>query len=274
MGSVRKRKWRLFEDRIILLTAVLLSVLLMVVDQDERVKRIKQFFIGKFGLLSQGTSYIPRLLSLRDDYHNLLIERANWSFEKNLYRDAIIENRRLRRLLEFKEKTPLHFIAAEVIGKDLIGMPGFILINDGWVDGTQKNMALVSDKGLIGRIVSVNRSTSIGQIITDPNYRVSARIQRSRVLGIVRWLYGNICTLEAVTEGSDVVVGDCVVTSGYSQIYPPGIVIGHIVEVNRKRGELFLYIILRTKVNFETLEEVLVMKTNDALNGFKTNHIK
>jgi rod shape-determining protein MreC len=232
----------------------------MSVDRSQPVLIIKKWFSGNFGFFQEGISWFPRLLSIRKDYQSLMCEIGKLSFEKNLYREALIENVRLRRLIGFKEHSKYEFIPTEVIGRGMTSFSGSVHLNIGWSDSCRKNMVMITDRGLVGKIISLSKSTSVGQLITDPNFRVSAKLHRSRVLGIIKWMYGNICLLEGVPKRSDVRIGDSVITSGYSQIYPPGIVIGKIFDISSENEGLFLRILVRTEVDFETLEELLVLK--------------
>jgi rod shape-determining protein MreC len=198
-----------------------------------------------------------------------LLERENRKLKKRLgtyrlerdrYNEALGENQRLRLLLGFKQQTGYEAIPAEIIGMGTAGLPGSVHLDVGWKDGCRKNMVIVSHEGVVGRLVSIGRNASVGQLMTDPSFRISGKVQRSRVLGIVRWLYGNICVLEGVPGRGDVQVGDRVVTSGFSRIYPPGLVIGRVFKISPHRNGLFQNILLRTEEDFTSLEEVFVLR--------------
>lgn len=254
------RFWERSRDQWYLAAAVVLSFLFIALDQTAPVLFLKKE-IGSLTRTGQIVfSWIPRLLEARRENQRLIMKVGELSLREDQYREALLENRRLRKLLGFKKQGDFDFIPAEVVGIKTIGIPGLVYLNVGWEDGCKKNMVLMTDKGVVGKIVSVSKSTSVGELLTDPNFRISAKVERSRVLGIVRWLYGNVCTLEGVPRGSDVKIGDLIITSGYSQIYPPGLVIGRVFKVSQKNRDLFQNILLRTEVDFGTLEELLVLK--------------
>jgi len=89
---------------------------------------------------------------------------------------------------------------------------------------------------------------------------VSARIQRSRVNGIVRWTGGSELQFAHVPKTLDVVEGDVVITSEFSSLFPSGIRIGIVTSTRQLPGELFQAITVHPSVDFDRLEEVFVAK--------------
>ena len=73
--------------------------------------------------------------------------------------------------------------------------------------------------------------------------------------------YGTTCLKEGVSPRSDIRIGDAVVTSGYSEIYPPGLTIGKVVNIAETSETLFKKVTLRTEVDFGSFEEVLVLQS-------------
>jgi len=118
-------------------------------------------------------------------------------------------------------------------------------------------------EGLVGKIVKLSGSHGICQILMDPNSRVSVRIQRNREMGMVSWGGGNSLRLNHIPNTINVQVGDVLLTSGYSQIYPPGIKVGVISEFRKIDSELFQEIIVKPAVNFNRLEEVFVLESKE-----------
>ncbi len=254
------RKWDKYKDRCLLIAAIVFSVLLMAVDQTSPITSIKGQIFGWVGQIHDGISWLPRSLIIRKENERLMVKAGEMAMQQYQVQDIIQENNRLRRLLDFEERNQYQFIPARVVSMGTAGVPGSVHLNVGVDDGCQNNMVLITDRGVVGKLISVASASSIGQIVTDPNFRISGRVQRSRVLGIVRWLYNNVCVLEGVHQRADVQIGDLVVTSGYSQIYPPGLPIGSVYYVSHQEEDLFQEVRLQLEVDFNTLEEVLVLK--------------
>jgi len=256
------RFWERNRDRCSLAAAIALSLLLMAADQSPPILSLKKGMINVLGVFEEGISWVPKSFALREKYRQSMVKASKYSIQHEQYQEVLLENRRLRRLLGFKERNTFDLIPADVIGMGTAGIPGAVHLNVGWEEGCRKNMVLMTDRGVVGKLLSVTQSRSVGQLLSDPNFRISAKVQRSRVLGIVRWLYGNVYLLEGVSQRSDVRLGDLVVTSGYSQIYPSGLAIGRVFEVSPGEKGLFQRVYLRTEVDLGALEELLILKNN------------
>lgn len=254
------RNWKKYKDRCFFIAAIVFSVSLMMIDSTSPVVSIKNRTIRWVGTIRDGISWLPHSRIIRKENQRLMVEVGKKTIQQYQVQDIFCENDRLRRLLNFQERDQYDFIPARVIGMGTAGIPGSVHLNVGLENGCQADMVLMTDKGVIGNLISVGSTTSIGQIVTDPNFRISGRLQRSRVVGIVRWLYDNICLLEGIHQRADVQIGDLVVTSGYSQIYPPGLPIGRIFWVSHEGENLFQEVKLQLEVDVNTLEEVLVLK--------------
>jgi rod shape-determining protein MreC len=92
----------------------------------------------------------------------------------------------------------------------------------------------------------------------DPNSRVSAKIQRNREFGVIAWDGGNQLKLLYITKTIKVHVGDVIVTSGMSQIFPENIKIGVVIDVSIESKGMFQDILVQPSVNFNRLEEVQI----------------
>jgi rod shape-determining protein MreC len=171
--------------------------------------------------------------------------------------------RSLEKLLEFRERITLKTAAADVIAA--AASPDFrtLTIDKGSSDGLTGDTAVISPAGVIGRVVLVSPRASKVQLLVDRNAAAGALIERSRAQGIVVGRGDNWLRMDYVSEVSDVVKGDAVVTSGIDGIYPKGFVIGQVESVE-KIGVAYREIIVKPAVNFSSLEEVLVVMTPPA----------
>jgi rod shape-determining protein MreC len=84
-------------------------------------------------------------------------------------------------------------------------------------------------------------------------------IQRSRVQGIMEGKIDEVCVLKYVQKNEDVEVGDIVVTSGLGRVFPKGLLVGTVSQVDRMRPGIFQYIEVNPSVDLSKLEEVLVL---------------
>jgi len=168
--------------------------------------------------------------------------------------------RGLERLLEMRENLPLQTTAADVIGEAAIPDFRTVTIDKGSRDGLRGDMAVIAPAGVVGRVVIPSRRSAKVQLLIDRNAAAGAIVERSRAQGVVVGSGDDRLQLEYVSEVSDIVTGDVVVTSGIDGIYPKGFVIGKVETVERSGGG-YKRIIVKPTVDFRSIEEVLVVLT-------------
>ncbi len=180
------------------------------------------------------------------------------------------ENERLRALLGYKQAAmQFDLLAARVIGRESATWSSMIVIDRGTSDGVQENMAVVTEKGLVGHVVEAGWNSSKVQLIMDPRSSVGTLVQRpeSRVTGIVEGDIGNptMPRMVNIPKNADVLVGDVIVTSGFGGVYPKGIVVGIVSSIENEPGGLLKYGMIETSVNFQKLEDVaVIVKSREA----------
>jgi rod shape-determining protein MreC len=169
-------------------------------------------------------------------------------------------SQRLEKLLELRDHSALTTQAAEIIAGG--ATPDFrtVTIDKGTRDGLRGNMAVVAPAGVVGRVVKPSGRAAKVQLLIDRNAAVAVIIDRTRAQGVVIGGGDDRLRMEYVSEVSDIVVGDVVVTSGIDGIYPKGFVVGRVDSVE-KSGVAYKQIIVKPAVDFQSLEEVLVILT-------------
>jgi len=180
--------------------------------------------------------------------------------EADAMRSERLENVRLRRLLGLEERQPHRLVAACVAGRSLDRLGGSLTLDKGAADGVEPNLAILTPDGLVGR---VERATQHGARVLTLLHRdcaVAARIERSRVDGVLQWDFGAqpVLNLRYISSQEDVQVGDRVITSGLGGIFPAGIRIGTVSKVGLESNGLMKEIFVRPSVDFRSVEEVLV----------------
>lgn len=183
----------------------------------------------------------------------IAIEKENW------YREIELENQRLKNLLEFKASNPYKVLVAEVIGKDPSPWFKSVTINKGSKHGIQKGMPVVVPEGIAGIVTDTAINYSKILLLIDSNFGADALVQRSRVRGIVKGESVDKCYFQFVLRRHDVKVGDVIVSSGLDRVFPKGLVIGDVSEVNMSTSDIFQEVVIIPRVDFERLEEVLII---------------
>ncbi|MEX1140295.1 MAG: rod shape-determining protein MreC [Bacteroidota bacterium] len=247
-----------FREYVLLSFLVILSFILLSLNDKPQVKQIRAVLTVTLGVVQEQVAFVPRYFGLKKE--NELLRRSNVELadEASQLREAKLENLRLRRLLAIKDRTPFGFVAARVVSKNLTLLRNSLTLDVGEADGIRPSMPVVNDAGLIGVVIAVSQHYAVVNILLNTDFRASAKVQRSRVDGIVAW-DGTDIVLKNIAKTLDVKTGDVVLTSEYSSSFPTGIRIGLVSSVTEQEGSLFKHVIITPSADFVKLEEVFVM---------------
>jgi rod shape-determining protein MreC len=214
---------------------------------------------GFSGVRGLWTGYIG-LRHLKTENEALKRQLAASQIAEQEQRALADRTRGLERLLGLREPLALKTAAAEIIGA--AATPDFrtVTIDKGSRDGLNRDMAVISPSGVVGRVVVPSARSAKVQLLIDRNAAAGALIERSRAQGVVVGSGDERLQMDYVSEVADVVAGDVVVTSGIDGIYPKGFVIGRVESVE-KAGGAYKRITVMPTVDFRSLEEVLVVLT-------------
>jgi rod shape-determining protein MreC len=178
---------------------------------------------------------------------------------QNTATEAYLENKRLKELLSLKVESSYRVIAARVIGRGADNWSSIIIIDKGQNNGIRRGLVATSYKGLVGRVIETGRSTSKIMLINSPEMGVSAMVQRSRQEGLISGSMGSYLVMKYLPKDSDIEPSDTVITSGLTDIYPKGLLIGKVVEVRDEFSGLSRFAIVKPEVNLSSIEEVLII---------------
>jgi len=249
-----------FKEYAVLAALLAASLALLALNDNPQMKRLRSMATVAFGLIQEQVIFIPHYFSLESENELLRRENVQLADEANRLREAKLENIRLRRLLGLKGQIPFDVIAGDIVGKNLTLLRNTLTINVGKSDGIEPLMPVLGDGGLVGLVISVSEHYAIVNLLLNIDFRASAKVERSRVDGIIAW-DGRHLFLKNVAKTLDVKVGDVVLTSSYSSTFPPDIRIGVVGDVETQPGTLFQTIIVTPSVDFVRLEEVFVLTT-------------
>lgn len=218
--------------------------------------------------INSGSLYFKNIKAIKDENDTLkskidTLEKENR--ELGIYRQ---QNKELRDALNIKDQfKDYKFFGANITAKDAGNWFDIFVIDRGNKDGIANNMAVITSKGLVGKVLNADALSSKVISIIDPDSSVSARITKSRELVVVK---GDItlrdeglCRMDYIPVDVDIEIGDTVETSGIGGIYPKGILIGKIKEIRKTNSEVNRYAIIEPTVDFKRLEEVFVLVANN-----------
>ena len=165
----------------------------------------------------------------------------------------------MERLLGFQNELNISTLPAVVIGAGGTSDFRVITIDRGTKNAVATNMAVIAPTGVVGRVVTSTPHASKVQLLIDRNAAAGAVVERTRTQGIVVGIGQDVVRMDFVAATADVKIGDTIVTSGIDRIYPKGFVIGRVESVGN--GGIYKTVRVRPSVDFNRLEEVLVVKT-------------
>ena len=170
------------------------------------------------------------------------------------------ENERLKELLNFRKTVPYAVIPTKVIGRDPSNWSNSLIVDKGLMSGVKPNRAVLSTRGLVGRVLETGKDSSKILLITDPNSKVGVLIQRNRQGGILVGRPDGRCKMVYIALDSDVAAGDKVMTAGFGSIFPKDILVGEVVKVGREPGRVYKYAIVKPAEEMSKLEEALCIR--------------
>jgi rod shape-determining protein MreC len=170
-------------------------------------------------------------------------------------RDILGEKRTLR---DFKP------LPATVIGRNPDRWHEMIIIDKGKLNGIEKNMAVVTATGLIGKVKNVTQFSSTVQLLSamDPKNRISAVVQGKKdVYGFVQGFDDKqkLLLIKAIPSGSKIEKGQTVITSGLGGVFPKGLMIGKVVDVKPDQYGLNQTALVKPGADFYDIENVIVI---------------
>ena len=268
------------ESKIKILLPILAVIVVTVLIFNRLLFKLKDQ-IDKVALPIQSKVYnvANRAISIKDiifSYEEIIAENENLKKEnmelriqKERNQKILEENERLLKLLEMKEnsiyKGNLKF--ARVSFSDINNLNNKIFIDLGAEDGIKIDMITVYGDYLVGKIVAVHNNYSEVELITNPNSIISAKTMRD-ILGIARGSDeedGLLYFQPSIVE-DNLKEGDEIITSGISDIYPEGIKIGKIEEIDEKENYGYKRVTLKPGFESKDLRELIVIGRENTVN--------
>ncbi|WP_053228129.1 rod shape-determining protein MreC [Spirochaeta cellobiosiphila] len=227
---------------------------------EAAVSNSGSFFTSTVGSISE-------LKNLQKE-HTAALEKLQYysTLERN-FLELKQENKALKDLLKFSEEISFKNLPAKVIAKDPSVSFTSITINKGTSDGVITDSPVIAFSGgyygLVGKVMSVGRNSSIIQPVTNSTSYIAARLQKNRFEGLVHGLSSNddILQMDYVSKlgKTQIQYGDLVITSGMSSLFPKGIYIGRVRSIDDLEYESSLKLSIEPIVSFGSLEYVFVL---------------
>lgn len=224
---------------------------------------IERGLLAVTGVIDDGlTKYVTsvasgeELIRLRREAHSLQAMTVR-------LRELELQNEELSRLARVAERIDgPRPMGARVIGRSGAPLTRIARIDRGRSDGVQRGDAVVTAAGVVGQVLVAGRHASDVLLLTDPSSSLDVVVQRTRARGLVRGTGDDDeyrVRVEDFDRLADVQPGDVLVTSGLGSHFPPGLLVGEVVDVKKRGDSLYQRAEVRPAADMASFERVLVL---------------
>ncbi|MDR3357501.1 MAG: rod shape-determining protein MreC [Desulfovibrio sp.] len=265
--------------RILILAGILLILFLGMYTWNQRTRMLDDF-ADNVGLELTGAVLAPLralqdaarefwqryfdLVNVREENRRLQTLLEGLEARLETHRESLAELERLRLLVNLPGNPGWKSVGARVLAGRMgpNAVLSSIVINRGYVTGGRPNTPVVTDKGLVGRILRASPHTANAMLLTDPGSRVAVAAQASRDLGILTGRgAGRPLEVNFVRRDANIRQGDILITTGLDQKFPKGIPAARVVSVAPSDYTQFLAVEAEPLVDLHHLEEVLLLES-------------
>jgi rod shape-determining protein MreC len=237
--------------------------------QVGKTSYFQSFLIETLAPIQKGTTSLKEGVIAFFDHYIFIVNTSKKNVELNqeverlqneifVLKEVQKENLRLKRLMEFGNIVESKKVLAQVVSWDSSEFK-VIRINKGKADGLKPYSPVITMNGLVGYVYRLSENYSDVLTILDQNNRVDVVVARTRSHGIVEGNFDFTCRMKYVARTDDVKIGDEVLTAGLGEIYPKGLRVGVIREIDKKNYGIVQDIEIEPAVDFFRLEEVVVL---------------
>lgn len=264
-------------QRTIIVVLILASIILAIFSIDRSAPTIVENGVGSaiepIQEANTGISgWFENVFKYFSDQKNLIEENSKLKEELMAARSELnrlnlveSENVELSALLKMQTRyTQYSTVGAEIIAKNPGNWYNSFTINKGTNEGLEKNMVVINGDGLVGKISECGYNYSKVVSIIDDTDAVSAQSLRTGDIGYITANYQQegYCRMQYSEDNMDILVGDELVTSHLSEIFPQGITIGYVRKLSEDENSLAKYAAIEPAVDFSNLDYVLVINQN------------
>lgn len=271
------RKKKNDKKKIIILLSILLIILVslvIMIDDNRKLTSVEKFIKDSVMTISNFVS--TPFLSIKKNFFSEKKENYNIALDeletKGLNSEILYENKQLKELLELNNTlSEREYINATVINRNVAYWFNEITINKGSKAGIKEGMAVINSKGLIGKIIKVSNYTSVVKLLTDDNMtnKISVKIEYED-----RFVYGLLSNyddgkfiIDGISNNIDIADNAKVLTSGLTDLFPSGILIGYVTEITSDNFDLAKTLKVKSDIDFNDIYYVTVLSRNVADNN-------
>ncbi len=250
------------KDHIITALLLVTAIGLMIGRYQGGLNNLRKVSITLFSYLEEPLSNVRIYRQALKTNQYLRKQNVLLQDELSRLRAAEQRNKELRQLLQFGRTSDLSLYPVQIVGKELNQVTNSLTVNAGTEEGITRGMPMVSAEGLVGKVILTASGYSQIMPFFNTLFRVSAKLQQSNAYGIISWDGKTIEELQLnyIPQTVQVDTGEVVVTSGYSNQFPPNIPIGKVVRTEPQEGKETQKVFVDPFVNLFEVAEGFIVK--------------
>ena len=244
-----------------LLFSVLFAVSILLTLQTHNYHNHK--FVSSANAITGGIFTLKTNLT---DYFSLSVSNKKLHEENLMLRQQLEKYRDLSPVLDTTAMPKFEYVAATVINNNYSKTKNQITLFKGKSDGLERDMGVISTRGIIGIVSNVSENYATVQSILNTNSKINAQLKKSNHFGTLIWNTKdpNVVQLIDIPRVAHIEKGDTIITGGKSTIFPEGIPIGTVLDFNSDRDENYHYVNVKLFNDMTNLKFVYLIKNNHA----------
>jgi rod shape-determining protein MreC len=248
-----------------------LAIFLLVVDTRLNSLVLLRQIVGTLLYPVQVVAVVPRdALARMSDYFvsTSALEKENSGLKRQQISNADVlqqssqlraENARLRTMLDIRERLDVKSILAEIIYDARDPFTRKIILNKGSVHNVALSQPVIDDLGVVGQVTRVFPLTSEVTLLTDKNQAIPVQILRNGLRSVVHGRGQSSHLDMRTTTNADVKNGDILVTSGIDGVYPAGLAVAKVVQVENKASTTFETVLCTPAAGIDSHRQLLIL---------------
>ncbi|MBU1100405.1 MAG: rod shape-determining protein MreC [Bacteroidetes bacterium] len=248
-----------FKEYIILICLLIISLAILSANDSAEVKNLRKISFATFAVFNSAVDWVGDFFI---DDQELLKQRkinAELMLQVNKLREYGLENFALKEMLGFKKEALHNLIPAKVISKFVSDIQGTYVINLGTEDSINVGMPVVTEKGLAGIVIESSENFSLIRTLKNIALKIAVVNQRSNVDGVLKF-NGEKLIIENIPTTYNIGIGDRMMTSDFSTIFPPSIPVGVISGTVTDISGVLTTLEVEPYVDLEALRNVFVIQ--------------
>ncbi len=237
------------------------SVLLMVSKNDPLLRGLRTTSLRLTGAVEARIAWAGHFLRAQSENQTLRRANTELSSQVQLLREARVENERMSAALGLREAATYEMVAARIVAKDIYGLHNFLTLDIGSSSGVELDMPVVNEDGILGRVVLVSSNYCRVLPFLNTEFHVPAKILPILAVGMISWsgTRPDRLALEDVVKTEAVEIGQTVVTSWESGIFPPGYTVGTVASFTTSPGDNVYEISVAPAASLQTAQYAFVL---------------